>query len=63
MAGGVLGPLVAGALLERDLSTTFVLVVVAGLVLTAWLFLRLEQIISPTVNGLAVTATDEQPVR
>ena len=40
-----------------------VLVVVAGLVLTAWLFLRLERIISPTVNGLAVTATDEQPVR
>lgn len=62
MAGGVLGPLVAGVLLERDLSTTFVLVVVAGLVVTAWLFLRLERIVSPAVNGLPVTATDEPSV-
>ena len=53
MAGGVAGPLVAGVLLDRGLAAGFIAVVVAGLGLIAWLFLRLERIIPAEVNGLA----------
>lgn len=60
MAGGVIGPVVAGVLLDRGMAAAFVAVVLAGLALIAWLFLRLERIISPEVNGL--TAAGE-PVR
>lgn len=55
MSGGVIGPLVAGALLERGLATVFIAVILAGLGLIAWLFLRLERLISPEVNGITTT--------
>lgn len=60
MAGGVIGPVVAGVLLDRGLAVAFIAVVLAGLGLIAWLFLRLERIISPEVNGIS-SATE--PVR
>lgn len=53
MTGGVIGPVVAGVLLDRDLSHVFIAVILAGLVVTAWLLLRLERIVSPEVNGLS----------
>ena len=53
MSGGVLGPLVAGVLLDRGLGGLFIGLIVAGLVVTGWLLLRLERIISPEVNGIA----------
>lgn len=53
MAGGVLGPLVAGVLLDRGLPVVFIAVVLTGLAVIAWLFLRLERIISPEVNGVS----------
>ena len=53
MAGGVLGPLVAGVLLDRSLPVVFIAVVLTGLAVIAWLFLRLERIISPEVNGVS----------
>lgn len=56
MAGGVVGPLVAGVMLGRGLATAFIGVVVAALALVAWLLLRLEQIITPEVNGLTPAA-------
>lgn len=55
MSGGVIGPVVAGVLLDRGLAGAFIAVVLAGLGLIAWLFLRLERIISPEVNGLSTT--------
>lgn len=61
MSGGVIGPVVAGVLLERGLATPFVAVIVAGLLLVAWLMLRLERLISPEVNGIVAT-TEPQPV-
>lgn len=60
MAGGVIGPVVAGVLLDRGMAAAFVAVVLAGLALIAWLFLRLERIISPEVNGLTSAG---EPVR
>ncbi|NYF97844.1 MFS transporter [Janibacter cremeus] len=61
MSGGVIGPVVAGVLLERGLATLFLAAIVAGLLLVAWLMLRLEHLISPEVNGIAPT-TERQPV-
>ncbi|WP_435202269.1 MFS transporter [Janibacter sp. GS2] len=55
MSGGVLGPLVAGVLLERDHAALFIALILGGLALTAWLLLRLERIISPEVNGVFPT--------
>ncbi len=55
MAGGVIGPVVAGVLLDRGLAVPFIAVVLAGLGLIVWLFLRLERIISPEVNGLTTS--------
>ena len=63
MGGGVLGPLAAGFLLDRDLGGLFIGIIIGGLAVTAWVMLRLERIISPAVNGVLVTAGDEQPVR
>lgn len=60
MAGGVIGPVVAGVLLDRGMAAAFIAVVLAGLALIAWLFLRLERIISPEVNGLTSAG---EPVR
>ncbi|WP_338750102.1 MFS transporter [Janibacter alittae] len=60
MSGGVIGPVVAGVLLERGLAAPFVAVIIAGLLLVAWLMLRLERLVSPEVNGLAAT-TERQP--
>ncbi|HBO54908.1 MAG TPA: MFS transporter, partial [Janibacter terrae] len=57
MTGGVLGPLAAGFLLDRDLGGAFIGTIVAGLVLTGWVMLRLERLISPEVNGVARTAS------
>lgn len=53
MSGGVVGPLVAGVLLDRGLATPFVAVIIAGLLLVAVMMLRLERILSPEVNGIA----------
>ena len=62
MSGGVVGPIVAGVLLGRGLPAVFVGVVLAGLVLVAWLLLRLEAIITPEVNGVAAPRTTKPAV-
>ncbi|KRE36026.1 hypothetical protein ASG73_15310 [Janibacter sp. Soil728] len=56
MSGGVLGPLVAGVLLDRGLGGLFIGLIIGGLVVTGWLLLRLERIISPEVNGVPTAA-------
>lgn len=64
MSGGVLGPIAAGVLLERDLVVLFIAVVLGGMALAAWVLVRLEQIISPEVNGVTSprAATTDAPV-
>lgn len=61
MGGGVLGPLVAGILLDRGQAGAFIAVVLAGLVVIAWLFLRLERLISPEVNGISAPRSPTAP--
>ncbi len=61
MSGGVLGPLVAGALLDRDLPAVFLAVIGLGLVAVAWLLLRLERLISPEVNGVEAPRSPTAP--
>ncbi len=61
MSGGVLGPLVAGVLLERDLAVVFLAVLGLGLVVTGWLLLRLERLISPQVNGVSAPRSPTEP--
>lgn len=53
MSGGVIGPVVAGVLLERELAVAYIGAMLGSLALVAWLLLRLERIISPEVNGVA----------
>lgn len=65
MSGGVLGPIVAGVLLDRDLVALFITTILGGMALAAWVLMRLERIISPEVNGLAAATADaaEAPAR
>lgn len=63
MSGGVLGPIAAGVLLDRGLGAVFIGVIIAGLVVTAWVMLRLERLISPEVNGVAASAPDAVTAR
>ena len=53
MSGGVVGPLVSGVLLDRQLPGVFIGVILLGLAVTAVLLLRLERIIAPEVNGVS----------
>ena len=64
MGGGVLGPVVAGALLERGLAGVYIGTMIGGLALIGWLLLRLERTISPEVNGITepVLPVVEPPV-
>lgn len=65
MSGGVLGPIVAGVLLERDLVVLFIAAILGGMALAAWVLMRLERIISPEVNGITTATADaaEAPAR
>jgi MFS family permease len=54
-AGTILGPVVAGVLLQHRLATVYVGMLVGGCALMVWLALLLERRITPSVNGLAET--------
>lgn len=51
--GGVLGPVVAGVMLDHHLGTAFIVMLVAGCGLAAGLALALERRITPAANGIA----------
>jgi MFS family permease len=52
-AASILGPIVAGFLIDRGLHLAYVALLVAGCGLTAWLAqVRLEPQLDPTANGL-----------
>ncbi len=55
-AGTIVGPVVAGFLLEHGLSWVFIAVVVAGCVALAGIALALERRVSPEVNGVGSVA-------
>ncbi|WP_370894569.1 MFS transporter [Janibacter sp. GXQ6167] len=52
MGGAVIGPVIAGQLLGHDLPVIFIIAMLAGLAMCAWLTMGLERRITPTVNGL-----------
>lgn len=54
--GTILGPVVAGVLLQHDLQVIFVGMLIAGCAAIAWLALALERRVTPRVNGLAETS-------
>jgi MFS family permease len=56
-AGTILGPVVAGVMLNHDLSTAFIVMLVVGCAAMAVMALFVERLISPRVNGI-----DEAPV-
>jgi MFS family permease len=58
-AGTILGPVVAGVMLNHGWSWGFVLLVVAGCALMAALSLVLERLITPEVNGITTTGTND----
>ncbi|HEY7717978.1 MAG TPA: MFS transporter [Pedococcus sp.] len=51
-AGTILGPVVAGLLLDHQLAEAYIAMLVGGCALMVWLALLLERRISPSVNGL-----------
>ncbi|WP_223163780.1 MFS transporter [Nocardioides humilatus] len=51
--GAILGPVVAGFLLEHDLGATYVAVMVAGCVAVGLMAVALERRISPAANGVS----------
>jgi MFS family permease len=56
--GAILGPVVAGVLLDRDLAGVYVGLMIAGCLSVCVMARMLERRISPTVNGVTV----EEPV-
>ena len=57
-AGTILGPVVAGFMLNHGWSWAFVSMIVVGCALMAVLALVLERLITPVVNGIAAGDTD-----
>ncbi|HEU4539504.1 MAG TPA: MFS transporter [Jiangellaceae bacterium] len=56
--GTILGPIAAGILLQHDLDTVYIGMLVAGCLTIAWMSMALERRITPPVNGVAeATAT------
>lgn len=55
-AGTIVGPVVAGFLLEHGMSGVFIVVVVAGCVAVAAIALALERRVSPAINGVGAAA-------
>ena len=49
--GAICAPIAAGLLIDRDLGTTFIGVLLAGSVVVVFLSLRLEKQLTPEVNG------------
>jgi MFS family permease len=58
-AGTILAPIVAGFLLRHHLSTVFIVMLVVGCAVMVALALILERRISPRVNGIGPSASDE----
>ena len=56
-AGTILGPVVAGVMLNHDWSTAFIVMLVVGCAAMAMMALFVERLITPAVNGI-----DEPPV-
>ena len=56
-AGTILGPVVAGVMLNHDWSTAFIVMLVVGCAAMALMALFVERLITPAVNGI-----DEPPV-
>lgn len=52
MAGGVLGPVVAGQLLGRGWPTAFILLMILGLAAAAWMVRHIERLVPASANGL-----------
>ncbi len=57
-AGTILGPVVAGVLLQHHLSGAYVGLLVSGCLVMVWLARLLERRITPAVNGLATGAME-----
>jgi MFS family permease len=55
-AGTILGPVVAGVLLQHELSGVYIGLLVSGCLVMVWLARLLERRITPAVNGLATDA-------
>ena len=61
-AGTILGPVVAGVLLQHQLAEAYIALLVGGCVAMVWLARLLEQRITPAANGLqAAVAAAAQP--
>jgi MFS family permease len=58
-AGTILGPVVAGVLLQHQLSGAYVGLLVSGCLVMVWLARLLERRITPAVNGLATGEKEE----
>jgi MFS family permease len=57
-AGTILGPVVAGFMLDHDWSTAFIVMIVVGCAAIGLLALAVERRITPRVNGI----TDDEPL-
>jgi len=57
-AGTILGPVVAGVLLQHELSGVYIGLLVSGCLVMVWLARLLERRITPAVNGLATDAKE-----
>jgi MFS family permease len=57
-AGTILGPVVAGFMLNHGWSWGFIAMIVAGCGVMAALALVLERLVTPTVNGVTARATE-----
>jgi MFS family permease len=61
MLGAIVGPVLAGVLLGRGLAAVFIGCMLLGLVVSAWMLLRIERIVSPEVNGLPAASPSTSP--
>ena len=57
-AGTILGPVVAGVLLQHELSGVYIGLLVSGCLVMVWLAQLLERRITPAVNGLVTDAKE-----
>jgi MFS family permease len=59
-AGTILGPVVAGVLLQHQLAAAYIALLVGGCVAMVWLARLLEHRITPAANGLQAAAAGAQ---
>jgi MFS family permease len=58
----IVAPAVAGWLIGHALGSLYIVMLVVGCVVVAWVALSLERRLPDGVNGVPATATDEEPV-